>query len=109
MSRQQKRWEARHPQNNMNPNQPPKPSPEQQKAFDEAMNAEHTLTFKKKELIVIFNILTKIDMKYGDSLIISPIVQKLEPIVAVDTNITKQAEEAEAAAGLILGAKKEVN
>lgn len=87
-------------------NQPPAPSKEEQEAYDKAMSAEHTMAFQKKELIVIFNILTKIDMKYGDSLIIGPIIRKIEPIVAVDTNITKRAEEAEAIA---LGKKKEVN
>lgn len=95
MNRQQKRWKEKHPQTNMNPQEP---SEEEKKAFEAAMNEEHTLVFKKKELVVIFNILTKIDMKYGDSLIIAPIVQKLEKIVAVEsniTNITKRAEEAE--------------
>lgn len=110
MNRQQKRWQERHP-NNMNSNQPPAPSKEEQVAYEAAMNAEHTMTFMKKELVVIFNILTKIDMKYGDSLIIGPIVRKLEPIVAVDANITKRIEEAEKnhLDGLALGKKKETN
>lgn len=94
----------------MDPNQPPQPSKEEQAAYEAAMNVEHTMVFQKKELVVIFNILTKIDMKYGDSLIIGPIVRKLEPIVAVDTNITKKAEEAEKnhLDGLALGKRKRV-
>lgn len=93
MNRQQKRWLERHP-NQMNPNNKP-PSEEEQKVFEAALNEVHNVSFKKRELIAIFNILTKIDMKYGDSLVIVPIVQKLESIVAVESNITKRVEEAE--------------
>lgn len=95
----------------MNPKQP-EPTEEQKKAFDAEMNREHTVSFKKKELIVMYNILCKIDMKYGDALIVMPIVQKLEPIVAVASNIpqdiTQRVEEAEAnhKEEIILGKEK---
>lgn len=70
---------------NMPPNN--KPDPKQQVAFEKAMEQEHTLTFKKKELVAIFNILTNVQAKYGDFIVIAPIVEKLHPIVAVDSNI----------------------
>lgn len=101
-NREQRRWLKKHPQSNMKPQEP---TATEKKAMEEAMNEEHSVTFKKKELIVIFNILCKIDMKYGDSLVIAPIVQKLEPIVAVTSNITERAEKAEAN-HLVLGKQK---
>lgn len=55
--------------------------------FDAEMNKEFSLVFTKKELTVIFNILTSVNAKYGDFLAIKPIVDKVEPIVAVASNI----------------------
>lgn len=104
-NRAQRRWLKKH---KMNPKDPNQPTEEEKKVFEAAMDEEHTISLKKKELIVIFNILCKIDMKYGDSLIIAPIVQKLEPIVAVESNITERVEKAESnhKESIIIGGKK---
>lgn len=97
MSRQQDRWLKRHPQNNMQPKQPSK---EELELMEKELNKELTLTFKKKELLVIFNILTRAQFQYGDWLAVKPIVDKIEPIVTVASNISESP---------ILGTKRESN
>ena len=65
-------------------------TPEQLKRkmqFEESLKEEHQVTFTKKELLIIFNLMTRMDFKYGDFVNIQPIVAKIEPIVAVETNI----------------------
>lgn len=69
----------------------PEQQAEAQKKMQEKLDTEVTMTFRFEELLIMFNILTRIDMKYGDSLKIVPLVQKLEKIVAVDSNIPKDA------------------
>ena len=65
----------------------------QQEAFEKAMSVEHTITFTKKELTVIFNILTGVQAKYGDFLAIMPIVHKIEPIVVQEAHIVTEKKE----------------
>lgn len=72
----------------MNPNNPNKqPSIEELKQMEEELNKIHAVEFSKRELVAIFNILTQISMKYADSLVLNPIVKKLEPIVTQSSNI----------------------
>jgi len=84
----------------MNPNN--KPDPKAQAAFEAAMKEKHTMVFTKAELTVIFNILTGEKFQYGNLIVIHPIVQKLHPIVAVDSNIPPKNEP-------IIGSKKAVS
>lgn len=62
-------------------------NPQAQAAWERSMQEEHRMMFTKAELIVIFNVLTNVQAKYGDFMAIYPIVQKIQPIVAVDSNI----------------------
>lgn len=75
-------------------------------AFEEAMAVEHTLTFTKKELAVIFNLMIGATLKYGDFLHVQPIVQKIEPIVAVASNIPPKQNHKE---DELIGVTKEKN
>lgn len=78
----------------------------QQEAFEKELDTEHTLKLKKRELIVIFNLLTTVNLKYGDFRVIDPIVKTIEPIVAVASNIPPQQQPQE---NPLVGVKKEVN
>ena len=53
--------------------------------MDAIFEEEIPVTFKRKELAVIFNILTRLQVQYGDFKAIDPIVQKIHPHVAVAT------------------------
>ena len=81
----------------------PKPSPEEQakmKAFmDKELSKEIQMTFTKGELTVIFNVMTNVSAKYGDFLAITPIVKKIEAVVAVASSMPKEDEP-------IIGAEK---
>lgn len=57
------------------------------------------MIFTKGELLAIFNILTNVSLKYGEYKIVGPIIEKITPIVAVDSNIPKEPA--------IVGAKNE--
>lgn len=87
----------------MNPNNPNQKTPtvEELKAMDEELSKIHSVDFSKRELIAVFNILTQISMKYADSLVLAPIVKKLEPIVTQASNITMRPPTDE-----IIGAKE---
>jgi len=72
----------------------------QKKIVEAAMKEDHTLVFTKYELAVIFNVLTRAQVKYGEAMEFKPIIDKIEPIVAAATNIPEEmtkAAEAEAA------------
>lgn len=73
-------------------------------AFEASLNEEHQMTFTKKELLIIFNLMTRMDFKYGDFMNIKPIVDKIEPIVAVETNVP--TNHVEVGSQVITGAKK---
>ncbi len=61
---------------------------EQQKqdklAFEKSLDEIHTVDFKKRELLFIVQVLTKIQFVYGDFLNAQPIIQKLEPLVVIE-------------------------
>jgi hypothetical protein len=62
----------------------------EKKILEEELEKEHAVIFKKRELILIFNLLTTLSMKYGDFIVVNPIIKKLEPIVAVASNIPQK-------------------
>lgn len=66
---------------------------------DEVLNKEISITLARRQWIVIFNILVSQAYKLGDAKIVNEIVDKLQPEVAVDTNI-KSPEE-----GVLVDAK----
>lgn len=68
----------------MNPNDL---TPEEKQRIIEDNKKVIPMQFTKGELIIIFNVLTRVDMRYGDALQIIPLVQKIEPYVAVASNI----------------------
>lgn len=63
------------------------PTPEQLAALKKAMEEEHRMVFTRAELIVIFNVFTNVTVKYGDFVQMKSIIDKIGPIVAVDSNI----------------------
>lgn len=66
---------------------------EKQKELDWILNEEVNPKLLRRELIVIYNILSSLQYKLGDAKVVLQILDKLQPHVAVDTNITKQAHE----------------
>ena len=64
-------------------------NPEQKLAkdkFEEALKEMHTIELSKAHLIMIFNLITSISMKYGDFINLLPVIKILEPIVAVESS-----------------------
>ena len=59
--------------------------------FEKQLDELHTVEFKKRELIFIFNILASSPMKYGDFELAQPVVEKLKPIVLAKP--TKKTDE----------------
>ncbi len=55
----------------------------------EDLTTEYTLKFTKQELIIIFNILVQTQWKIGDAHLMWDAVQRIQAIVAVDSNIPK--------------------
>lgn len=79
LNRQQRRYLEQHPEIEAK-----KQKEQEEKAKMDAMFEEEiAVTFKRKELAVIFNILTRLQIQYGDFKAIDPIVQKIHPHVAV--------------------------
>ena len=78
-----------------------KVTPEEEKqqriALQLKLAEEHQLTLTKGELLVIFNLVTRITLGYGDTVnpdsdfnrFIKPLIKKIEPIIVVDSNIEK--------------------
>jgi len=62
----------------------------EKEAFEKELDKEHPMMFKKRELIVIFNMIVTSTMKYGDFAIFKPIIEKIEPIVAVASNVPEK-------------------
>lgn len=52
-----------------------------------------SLTFTQQEWIVIYNVLTGISYKLGDSRVVLPIIDKIQGVCAVDTNIVPKKEK----------------
>ena len=73
-----------------------------QEQFEKMLEEQHSMVFKKKELILIFNVLTRLDCKYSDFLAIAPIIEKLQPIVAVDTNIPQEQPAVDEKEGVVV-------
>ncbi len=74
----------------MNPNNM---TPEEQAAFEASLKEEHNMVFTKGELLIIFNILTRISLPYSElkvAPLISGLVDKINAVVAVDSNIPKK-------------------
>lgn len=61
--------------------------------LDAKLDEEHTVTFTTRDLIVIFNILIGGSYKLGDAVLVKSIVDKLQPLVAVDTNVKEVITE----------------
>jgi len=80
------------PMDNTNHKTTPQEEAKARAAFEAELEKDHPMVFKKKELIAIFNILTQLQFKYGDWVVLEPIVKKIEPIVAVASNIPPQDE-----------------
>lgn len=100
MSKRQRHREKLERRSRMNPNNI---DPKAQAAFEATLEEEHTLVFKKKELLAIFNILTNVQLKYGDFAVVDPIIKKVMPIVTVDSNIPTAPDNS------IVGIKKGVS
>lgn len=58
--------------------------------LEKELDKEHAVLFKKRELILIFNMLVTAPMKFGDFVVVEPIIKKIEPVVAVASNIPEK-------------------
>ena len=65
----------------------PKVDPKELKKLEEGMAKKFTLTFTKREVIVLFNVINQIDIHLGDARILLPIAEKLNSVAAIATNI----------------------
>ncbi len=72
-----------------NPNQPPQkpPTEKELRKMEEDMSKRYTLVFTKRELIILFNVLNAPDYKLGDAKVILPVADKIQALIAVDSNI----------------------
>jgi hypothetical protein len=73
----------------MNTPQPPEGLTKEQLA---QLERNYTLTFTQREWIMIFNIITSLQYKLGDSELLLPIMHKIESVCAVETNIPKEKQ-----------------
>jgi hypothetical protein len=63
-------------------------TPEQKAKRDEftkSLEEIHTVQFSKGQLILIFNLITQITLKYGDFVQFKPIIDTLQPLVLVES------------------------
>lgn len=63
---------------------------EEQKKLDGILDELCTLTLKRREWIVVFNVLVSLSYKLGDAPIVQKIVDTVKPVATVDTNIKKE-------------------
>lgn len=72
-----------------NPNRPPQkpPTEKELRKLEEDMNKRYTLVFTKRELLILFNVLNTPDYKLGDAKAILPVADKIQAIIAVDSNM----------------------
>lgn len=67
----------------------------QKEISEKILNQEESITLKRRQWIVIFNILVSQQYRLGDAKIVNDIVDKLQSIVAVDSNIEPKDEPEE--------------
>lgn len=67
----------------------PKISEEQAKKIEKEMNQLLSLTLTKREWIIIFNIMNSMDYKLGDARELLKTTDKIQSIIAVETNIKR--------------------
>lgn len=72
----------------------------EEKISEDVLNAPISITLMRRQWIVLYNIVVSQPYKLGDARIVNEIVDKLQPEVAVDTNISKNVEE-----GVVLDSK----
>lgn len=65
-------------------------SPAQQKKLDRILDQICPISLARRQWIVVYNILVSQNYRLGDARIVNEICDKLQPIVAVDTNIEKE-------------------
>jgi hypothetical protein len=69
-----------------------------QEKLQNSMTNEYTVTFTKQELICIFNALAFDDdgqprrYRLGDGAIMLPILKRLQPLAAIETNIPQEQQ-----------------
>lgn len=70
------------------------------------LNTECDVKLLRREVIAVHNILSTLQYKLGDAVIVLRIIEKLKPHAAVDTNITPESHEQQVQeTGLTLGKK----
>jgi hypothetical protein len=61
---------------------PPPPVVEEKEVEDPSLEEEHVLAFKKKDLLIIFNVLANTQYTIANAFLVKPIIDKLFPIVS---------------------------
>ncbi len=81
----------------MQPNGEKPLSPEEQKAqqraIQKALKEEFTLVFTREELLTIHQILSKVQLPFGEAMKLKPVIDKVEPIVTIAPDLDAMTKE----------------
>lgn len=64
-------------------------------ATEKLLNEEVSLTLKRRQWLVVHNVLVSLKYGLGDAKIINQIVDQLQPIAAIDSNIERKEDPEE--------------